>query len=136
MLPQFYCYSIEGDRNSVVSQVSCRMDVIRLEQHHAYIKIVVMRERNARECHSELVCSHSFHKLTVAFSCISPSQYGYFDVGALFYHTEWCLTYNWISITLSLITVEFTALYCILADTHSYCVAPSFKCEGKIIAMT
>ena len=33
---------------------SCRMDVTRLEQR-AYIKIVVLLERIARECHSELV---------------------------------------------------------------------------------
>ena len=28
----FYCYNTEGDRNSVVSQASCRMDVTRLER--------------------------------------------------------------------------------------------------------
>jgi hypothetical protein len=44
----------EGDRNLVVSQASCRMDVIRLEQR-AYIKIAVLRGRNAIEVHSELV---------------------------------------------------------------------------------
>ena len=27
------------------------------------------------------IVPHGFHKLTVAFSSISPSQYGYFDVG-------------------------------------------------------
>ena len=27
---------------------------------------------------------HGFHKLTVAFFSISPSQYGYFDAGTLF----------------------------------------------------
>jgi hypothetical protein len=30
------------------------MDVTRLEQN-VYIKIAILRERNARECHSELV---------------------------------------------------------------------------------
>ena len=54
--------------------------------------------------------------ITVAFSRISPSQKGYFDVDTLFYschiHSERCLTYNWISITLCLITAELTILYC------------------------
>ena len=39
---------------TVVSQESCRMDVTRLEQR-AYIKISVLRGRNDREYHSELV---------------------------------------------------------------------------------
>ena len=43
-------YNTEGDRNSVVNQASCRMDVT-----HAYIKIVLLRGRNARECHIELM---------------------------------------------------------------------------------
>jgi hypothetical protein len=30
------------------------------------------------------IVPHSFHKLTVVFSSISPSQYGYFDIGMLF----------------------------------------------------
>jgi hypothetical protein len=30
------------------------------------------------------IVPHSFHKLTVAFSSISPSQYGDFGVGTLF----------------------------------------------------
>ena len=29
---EIYCYNIEGDRNSVVKQAPCRMDVTRLEQ--------------------------------------------------------------------------------------------------------
>ena len=29
---ELYCYNTEGDRNSVASQESCRMDVTRLEQ--------------------------------------------------------------------------------------------------------
>ena len=29
---ELYCYNTEGDRNLVVSQASCRMDVTRLEQ--------------------------------------------------------------------------------------------------------
>ena len=28
---ELYCYNIESDRNSVVSQASCRIDVTRLE---------------------------------------------------------------------------------------------------------
>ena len=43
-------------------------------------------------------CSPRLHKLTVAFSSISPSQYGYSDVGALFksshIHSARRLTYN------------------------------------------
>ena len=35
---ELYCYNTEGDRNLVVSQVSCRMDVIWLE-HHAYSRL-------------------------------------------------------------------------------------------------
>ena len=30
------------------------------------------------------IVPNGFHKLSVAFSSISPSQYGYFDVGTLF----------------------------------------------------
>ena len=56
-----------------------------------------------------------FPKLTVAFSSISPSQYGYFDVGMVFQssHIQSArrLTYNWVSIALCVITVELTALY-------------------------
>jgi hypothetical protein len=29
---ELYCYNTEGDKNSVISQVSCRMDVTRLVQ--------------------------------------------------------------------------------------------------------
>ena len=36
---QLYFYNREGDRNSVVSQASCRMDVTRLEQR-AYINLL------------------------------------------------------------------------------------------------
>ncbi|PRD25964.1 UNVERIFIED_CONTAM: hypothetical protein NCL1_39412 [Trichonephila clavipes] len=39
---------------SVRWRVSCEMEVARVEQR-AYIKIAVLRERNAIECHSELV---------------------------------------------------------------------------------
>ena len=51
---ELHCYNTEGDRNSVVSQASFRMDVIRLEQR-VYIKIAVLRRSKAREWHSELV---------------------------------------------------------------------------------
>ena len=85
---ELYCYTTEGNRSSVVSQASCRMDVIRLGQR-AYSKVAVLRGRNARECHSELVgrafiVSHGFYKLTVVFNSILPSQYGYFAVGTHF----------------------------------------------------
>jgi hypothetical protein len=33
------------------------------------------------------IVPHGFHKLAEAFSSISPSQYRYFDVGMLFYHS-------------------------------------------------
>ena len=56
------------------------------------------------------------YKLTVAFSSISPSQYGCFDVGTLFYsshfHSARRLTYNWVSIVVCVTTVELTVLYC------------------------
>ena len=51
---ELHCYNTEGDRNSVVSQASCRMDVTRLEQR-ACIKIAMPRGRYVRECHSEIV---------------------------------------------------------------------------------
>ena len=37
---KIYCYNIEGDRKSVVSQALCRMDLSQLEQND-YIKIAV-----------------------------------------------------------------------------------------------
>ncbi|GFW24261.1 HTH_48 domain-containing protein [Trichonephila clavipes] len=39
---------------SVSWRVSCEMEVTHVEQH-VYIKIAVLRGRNAMECHSELV---------------------------------------------------------------------------------
>ena len=51
---ELYCYNREDNRNSVLSQALCRMDVTHLEQH-AYINIAVLQGRNARECHSVLV---------------------------------------------------------------------------------
>ena len=35
--------------------------------------------------HWKDIVPQGFHKLTVAFCSMSPSQYGYFDVGTLFY---------------------------------------------------
>ena len=55
----FYYYNTAGNRNSVVSDASCRMDMTRLEQR-VYIIIALMRDRNARECLSELVEVVSF----------------------------------------------------------------------------
>ena len=55
------------------------MDVTRLEQR-AYIKIAVLQGRNVIECHSELVEAMENNVLpSLAFSSISPLQYGYFD---------------------------------------------------------
>ena len=51
---ELYCCNPEGDRNSVVSQTSYRIDVTRLEQR-SYIKIAILQEKNVRECHSELL---------------------------------------------------------------------------------
>jgi hypothetical protein len=36
-----YCYNTEGNRNPVVGQASCRMDVTKLEQR-AFIKTAVL----------------------------------------------------------------------------------------------
>ena len=72
---EIYCYNTEGDTISVVSQASYRMDVTRLEQC-VYIKKAVLRERNASECHSELV---EAMRNTQAHSKISPTQHCYFD---------------------------------------------------------
>ena len=44
---ELYYYDTEDDKNSVVSQASCRMNETRLELR-AYIKIAVLRGRNAR----------------------------------------------------------------------------------------
>ena len=81
---ELYCYNTEGDRNSVVCQASCKIYVTWLEQC-AHIKIATLWGINARD--SSLwkgIVSHSFHKLSVALSSISPSRYGYVDVGTLF----------------------------------------------------
>ena len=51
---ELYCFKTEGDRNSVITEVSCRMDVTRLEQR-TYIRIAILQGRNARKRHSELV---------------------------------------------------------------------------------
>jgi hypothetical protein len=67
-------YSKEGYRNPV--QASCRMDMTQLEQH-AYILIAILRGRSSVW---KGIVPHGLHKLTVTFSSISPSQYGYFDV--------------------------------------------------------
>ena len=39
---KLYCYNKEGDRNSVVSQASCRIDVTRLEPNLHILKSVVI----------------------------------------------------------------------------------------------
>ena len=59
------------------------MDVTRLDQR-AYIKIAVLRGRNARECHSELVEAVGAMPTSRKFCIVSPSQYGYFDIVTLF----------------------------------------------------
>ena len=46
---ELYFCNTEGNRNSVVSQASCRMDVTWLEQY-AYLKIAELWMRNAWEC--------------------------------------------------------------------------------------
>ena len=67
---ELFCYNTESDRNSVVSQASCRI-CDRLEQR-AYIRMPVLRGRNPTKCYSELVRKgvvfHGFHKLIVTFS--------------------------------------------------------------------
>jgi hypothetical protein len=79
---ELYCHNTKGDRNSVVRQALCRMDVTRLEQH-TNIKTALLRhrERNARECHRELVEAVGNNALPYRTSL---SQYGYFVVGTLF----------------------------------------------------
>ena len=51
---EFYCHKSEGDRISVVNQAWCKMDEARLEEN-SYIKIAVLRGRNAGDSHNELV---------------------------------------------------------------------------------
>ena len=72
-----YCCNTQGHRNAVVGQASCRMDVTRLEQR-VYIKIAVLRGRNA---------TVSLWGTMPFCTELSPSQYYYFDVGTLFYHS-------------------------------------------------
>ena len=79
------------------------------------MKIAILQGRNVGECHSELVeAMGNNNKLIVAFSRISLSRY--FDVGTLFLsshiHSAQCFTYNLVSITLCVLTVKVTALYC------------------------
>ena len=60
------------------------MDVTRLEQR-AYIKLAVLRRRNAKDCHCELVEAVGNNDLQYrTVSIIFPLQYGYFDEGTLF----------------------------------------------------
>ena len=87
------------------------------------------------------IVPHVFHKLTVTFSKIYPSQYGYFDVGTPFYESHlFCKILN---LQLSFYRPLYynSRAYCpllqclcttsaILAGTHSYFVVSSFKCEG------
>jgi hypothetical protein len=61
---ELYFYNTEGDRNPVLSEASCRMDVI--------------RDSSVRKG----IVPHGFHKITVAFSSISPSN---FDFAILIY---------------------------------------------------
>ena len=46
---ELYYYNTVGDRSSVVSEASCKMEETRLEKR-AYIKKAILRVRNAREC--------------------------------------------------------------------------------------
>ena len=85
--------------------------------------------------------AHGFHKLTVAFSSISLSQYGCFYVGTLFLSRPFCTTLNLqLSFYLALwynSRAHRPLLQCqrtksiILAGAHSYFVVSSFKFEGK-----
>ena len=68
-----------------------------LEQR-SNIKVANLLGRNARECYSELVEAVGTMPFCTELSRggpgISPSQYGHFDVGILFYHSELRLSYN------------------------------------------
>ena len=77
---EIYCYNTDGIRNLIVSQASCRMDVTRLELRASVKRGGSLRDSSVRKS----IVPQGFHKLTVAFSSISPSQYGCFDVGTLF----------------------------------------------------
>jgi hypothetical protein len=63
------------------------MDVTGVEQR-TYVKIVVLRGRNTRDCHSELVKALANYALpyrtVLEFSSISCSDHFYFDVDTLF----------------------------------------------------
>ena len=76
---ELYFYNIENDRNSVVSQASCRMDVTPLEQRAS-----LTRGGGGDSSVRISIGLHDFHKISVALSSNSPSQYGYFVVVTLF----------------------------------------------------
>ena len=133
-----YFYYKQGHRKSVVSQVLCRMDVIRLEQCTSLKCGSPSRDSSVWKG----IAPHSFHKLTVTFSRISPSQYGYFDVGTLFYESHpFCTT---LDLQLSFycplcynIRAHYPLLQylrttsAILPGAYSYFAVSSFKCDGK-----
>ena len=48
--------------------------------HLSVPKIVLVARPLWNTAAQKGIVPHGFHKLTVAFSSISPSQYGYFDV--------------------------------------------------------
>ena len=77
---ELYFYNTEGNRNSVVSQVSCRMDVTRACGMSSLEHDCPPRDRSVQK----RLVPHGFHKLIVAFSSISPLPYSYFDVVMLF----------------------------------------------------
>ena len=140
---ELYFYNTEGNRNSVVSQMSFRMDVTRVG-HHVYIKIVVLRGRNARKCHSELVevmRNNSLPYRTVARwaaafqrGCKTSESHTFctmLDLQLILYCPLCDNTRDHYPLLQCLRTTS-----AILASAHSYFVVSSFKYEGKIVAMT
>ena len=77
---ELYCHNTESDRNSVLSQASCIINMTRLEQRGSLKRGGSPRDSSVRKG----IVPHGFHKLTVALSSISPSNYAHFDVGTLF----------------------------------------------------
>ena len=128
-----YCYNTEGDRNTVVNQESCRMDVTLLEQR-AYVKIAVLPGRNDRVPYGRRLfptastSSLTFSRSTaiLMWACCSHPFCTTIDLQLSLYRP---LCYNSRAHCSLLQCLRITSA--ILASTHSYFVISSFKCEGK-----
>ena len=116
---QLYCYNTEDDRNSVISQASCRMDVTRLEQ----------RDVGLPQAHCGIL--QHFSLAVGLFLCrqaVLVESYPFcttFDLQLNFYRP---LCYNSRDQCPLLQCLRTSAT---LAGTHSNFVVSFYKCERK-----